>query len=265
VPPPSGETAASKVEKLIFSTRDRMDAFQKEEFQIQMSTMNAVYAASQGVKDVNKAADQIAKGSLSADLRAYQAAVASAARDWRYFQQRYAGVGRFIKTLEKERPNVPQNLQADIDGLISRYENKNRGLLLKVADLCEKIADWRGALAVLGEVYQDIPENKRGGERALIERIAGLLEKCGDYAGALNLVKGIVEARPEKDRYKDAKLGDRLGRLYEKTGDLKAALDVYKKTYDAIPADKRAKDGANLKKKIAELEKKLNPPPPKQK
>lgn len=256
--PSSAEVAAAKAEKLISSVRDKMNDFQKEEFHLEMASMKSMFAASQGIKDLGKAADQIAKDAMTPELRVYRAAVLGAAGKWHEFQQRYSGIGRTLSTLERDRAGLPKKLQDEIDSLAMRFDQKNRGLVMKVADMYERVAEYRGALAIYGDLYKDIPEDKRKGERALKEKIAGLCEKVGDPASALGLVKGIVEDRPEKDRYKDRKLGEWLGRLYEKTGDIENALEVCKKTLNAVPADKRAKDGAALKKKIGELEKKLS-------
>jgi tetratricopeptide (TPR) repeat protein len=259
--PSPQEAAVSKVEKLIASARDRMNDYQKQELEMEMASLKAQQAASQGVKDLNKAAAQIAKGEMTAELRAYRNVMLAAAREWHGFAERFSGLGRTLKPLVAERPNVPANLQTQIDSLILRFNQKNRGLRMKVADLYERVAEYRSALAICLALYQDIPEDKRAGEGALKDKIAALYEKCGDNATALTIVKGIVDARPEKDRYADLKLSERLGGLYEKTGDLKNALDVYKRTLDAIPADKRAKGGAALQKKIAAVEKKLGVQP----
>jgi tetratricopeptide (TPR) repeat protein len=259
--PSPQEAAVHKVEKLIASACDRMNDYQKEELQLEMASLKAQQAASQGVKDLNKAASQIAKGEMTAELRAYRAVMLAAAREWQGFVERFSGLGRILKTLVAERPNVPVNLQAEIDSLILRFDRKNRSLQVKVADLYERVAEYRSALAVCVALYRDIPEDKRGGERALRDKIVGLCEKCGDNATALTIVKGIVDARPEEDRYKDIKLSQRLGGLYEKAGDLKSALDVYKRALDTIPAAKRARDGAALEKKIAAVEKKLGNQP----
>jgi tetratricopeptide (TPR) repeat protein len=259
--PSPQEAAVSKVEKLIASARDRMNDYQKQELEMEMASLKAQQAASQGVKDLNKAAAQIAKGEMTAELRAYRNVMLAAAREWHGFAERFSGLGRTLKPLVAERPNVPANLQTQIDSLILRFNQKNRGLQMKVADLYERVAEYRSALAICMALYQDIPEDKRASEGALKDKIAALCEKCGDNATALTIVKGIVDARPEKDRYADLKLSERLGGLYEKMGDLKNALDVYKRALDAIPADKRAKGGAALQKKIAAVEKKLGVQP----
>ena len=255
--PSPQEAAVNKIERLIASARDRMNDYQKEEMQLEMASLKARQAASQGVKDLNKATAQIAKGEMTAEIRAYRIVMLATAREWHGFAERFSGLGRTLKTLVAERPNVPANLQAEIDSLILRFDQKNRSLQMKAADLYEKVAEYRSALAVCMALYRDIPEDKRAGEGALRDKIAALCEKCGDNATALTIVKGIVDARPEKDRYTDTRLSERLGGLYEKTGDPKNALDVYKRALNAIPADKRAKDGAGLLKKIAAVEKKL--------
>ena len=242
--PSPQEAAVNKVEKLIASTRARMNDYQKEELDLEMASLKAQQAASQGVK-----------GPANRNV------MLAAAREWQGFAERFAGLGRTLKTLVAERPNVPANLQAEVDSLILRFNQKNRGLQMKVADFYERVAEYRSALAICMALYQDIPEDKRAGEGALKDKIAALCEKCGDNATALTIVKGIVDARPEKDRYADLKLSERLGGLYEKMGDLKNALDVYKRALNAIPADKRAKGGAALQKKIAAVEKKLGVQP----
>jgi tetratricopeptide (TPR) repeat protein len=259
--PSPQEAAVNKVEKLIASTRARMNDYQKEELDLEMASLKAQQAVSQGVKDLNKAASQIAKGETTSELRAYRNVMLAAAREWHGFAERFSGLGRILKTLVAERPNIPANLQAEIDSLILRFDQKNRGLQMKAADLYERVAEYRSALAVCMALYQDIPEDKRAGEQALKDKIAGLCEKCGDNATALTIVKGTVDARPEKDRYTDTKLSERLGGLYEKTGDFRNALDVYKRALNAIPAAGRAKGGASLQKKIAAVEKKLGVQP----
>jgi tetratricopeptide (TPR) repeat protein len=242
--PSPQEAAVNKVEKLIASTRNRMNDYQKEEMELEMASLKAQQAASQGVKGP-----------------AYRNVMLAAAREWQGFAERFSGLGRTLKTLVAERPNVPANLQAEIDSLILRFNQKNRSLHMKAVDLYERAAEYRSAMAVCMALYRDIPEDKRAGEGALKDRIAALCEKCGDNATALTIVKGIVDARPEEDRYKDIKLSQRLGGLYEKAGDLKNALDVYKRALNAIPADKRARAGAALEKKIAAVEKKLGNQP----
>jgi tetratricopeptide (TPR) repeat protein len=249
--PSPQEAAVNKVEKLIASVRDRMNDYQKEELDLEMASLKAQQAASQGVKGLNKAAAQIAN----------RAVMLAAAREWQGFAERFSGLGRTLKSLVAERPDVPANLQAEIDSLILRFDRKNRGLQMKAADLYERVAEYRSALAICMALYQDIPEDKRAGEGALKDKIAALCEKCGDNATALTIVKSIVDARPEEDRYTDIKLCNHLGGLYEKAGDLKNALDVYKRALSAIPAAKRARAGAALEKKIAALEKKLGSQP----
>jgi tetratricopeptide (TPR) repeat protein len=255
--PSPEEAAAKKVERLVASTKERMEELQKAESDIEMNVMKAQYAAQQGLKDPTKAADQIAKNQMTPELKAYQASLLAAAREWKAFQGRYAGLSPSIKALDRERGAAPAALKDEIGTLITRFAEKNRDLQMKVADLLEKAGDYKGALAVCLAIYQDVPEAKRSGEGALKQRIAGLYEKSGDNASALAAIKSVVDARPEKDRYKDRKAGEQLGRLYEKTGDPKTALDVYKHTLDAIPANKRGKAAAGLEKKIADLEKKV--------
>jgi len=266
--PAQAEAAARKTEKLIFSVRDKMNDFQKEEFQIEMATIKSQGAALQAVKEPKKATENIAKHAMTPDLQAYNNAVLAAVRQWQDFQQRYSGIGRTLKTLEKERSNAPANVQADIDECTSKFNAKNRSLQLKVASLCEQIADYKSALAVLTAAYQDVPEDKRAGEGALKMQIADLYAKSGDNAAALAGYKSILDARPEADRYKDTKLCEKLGDAYKATGELKTALDMYKRALAATGGGKAGKGGKvsktveALQKKIDDLEKKVNPSAP---
>ena len=252
------EAPTAKMEKLVASVRDRLNDYQQEELQIEAHSLRAQQAAMQGLKEPAKVADLIAKGQLTSDLRAYRNTILACAREWSGFQQRFAGLERSIKGLTADRPGAPADLQGEIDALVTRFEQKSRGLQMKVGELYERVAEYRSALAIYMAFYKEIPEDKRAAERTLQEKIADVSEKCGDNATALNIVKGLFEARPEKDRFKDTKLGERLGRLYEKIGDLRTALTVYKGTYEGIPAASRAKQGAAIAKKIAELEKKAS-------
>jgi hypothetical protein len=268
-PPSAEELAVKKAEKLINSTRDRMNDFQKEEFQIEMASIRGEGTALQAVKNPKTATDQIAKNALTPELRAYRDVVLAVAGKWREFQQRYSAMGRTVATLEKERANVPANLQTTIDELATKYNQKNRSLQLKIMELYEKAADYRSALAVAVAAYQEIPEDKRAGERVLTETIADLCAKIGDNAAALAAYKSILEARPEKDRYKDAKLCEKVGDTYKATGDFKNGLVMYKYALSAMGGAKPPAKGAKaskavdaLQKKIADLEKKVGTPAP---
>jgi tetratricopeptide (TPR) repeat protein len=270
VPPSPQELSARKFEKLVASARDKMNDFQKEEFQLEMASIKGEGTALQAVKDPKKATEQIAKNAMTPELKVYRDVVLAAAGKWREFQQRYLSIGRTVATLEKERANVPAGLQATIDELAAKFNQKNRSLQLKIMEFYERAADYRSAIAVATAVYQEIPEDKRAGERALKENIADLYSKVGDNASALAAYKSILDARPEKDRYKDAKLCEKVGDLHKATGDFKAALDMYKHALSALGGGKPGKDGKpnkateGLQKKIADLEKKVGTPPPTQ-
>jgi len=263
------EAAVRKTEKLVFSVRDKMNDFQKEESPIEVATIKSRGIALQAVKDPKKATEQIAKRAMTPELQAYRNAVLAAVRQWQDFQQRYSGLGRTVKTLEKERANAPANLQADIDACTSKFNMKNRALQLKVAGLYEEIADYKSALAILTAAYLDVPEDKRAGEAALKMQIADLYAKSGDNAAALAGYKSILDARPEADRYKDAKLCEKLGDAYKATGELRAALDMYNRVLAATGGGGKAAKGAKagkavdaLQKKIDDIEKKVGPSTP---
>jgi tetratricopeptide (TPR) repeat protein len=266
--PSQQELAVRKIEKLLNSVRDKMNDFQKEEFQIEMVTIKSTGTALQAVKDPKKAADQIAKNTMTPEVKAYRDVALAAARDWQGFQQRYSAIGRTIKSLEREKPDAPANLQADIDSYVSKFNDKNRTLLMKVAGMYETAADYRGALGLLAAAYQDMPEAKRAGAQDLKMKMADLCAKTGDHVAALAALKSIFDAKPEQDRYKDAKLCEKMGDEYKATGDLKAALDLYKHALSATGSAKPAKGAKankaveSLQKKIADLEKKIGPPAP---
>ena len=272
VPAPTGpaqpsaqELAVKKIEKLLNSARDRMNDFQKEEFQIEMVAIKSTGTALQAVKDPKKAAANIAANKMSPEVRAYRDALLAAAGQWSGFLQRYSALGRIMATLQKERPNAPANLQADIDALASKYNAKNRALQLKAAGQYEEAADYRSALGLLTAAYQDIPEDKRAGETALKIEIGDVCAKAGDHAGALAAYKSILDAKPEKDRYNDAKFCETVGDQYNATGDAKTALEMYKHALDGTGGAKGAKGNKALdalKKKIADLEKKVGTPAP---
>jgi hypothetical protein len=262
------EVAARKVEKLLTSIRDKMSDFQKEEFQIEMATIKSTGAALQAVKNPKKATEQLAKNAVTPDLAAYRNAVLAAARQWLDYQQRYAGIGRTIKTLEREKPNVPAGLQEDIAALTAKFEQKNRSLQLKIVELYDTAGDYRGALAACSAIYRAIPEEERAGAADLAVLIGDLCAKTGDNAGALAAYKTVLAAKPEADRYKDAKLCEKMGDAYKAAGDAKNALDMYKRAMAATGAAKAAKGGkppkavSDLQKKIDDLEKKVAPPAP---
>jgi len=263
------ELAVKKAEKLLNSARDKMNDFQKEEFQIEMASIKSQGVTLQAVKDPKKATEQIAnanaKNAMTPELTAYRNAVLAAAREWLEFQQRYSAIGRTVKTLQAERANAPANLQTTIDDLAAKFEQKNHSLQLKVAELYETAADYRGALAACTAIYRDIPEDKRAAAHDLKMQIADLCAKTGDNASALAAYKNILDARPEAGRYKDAKLCEKVGDAYKATGDLKNALDMYKRALPAAPVGAKgakAKAVSALQKKIDDIEKKLNPPAP---
>ena len=267
--PPPQEVAVKNIEKLLNSARNKMNDFQKEEFQIEMASIKSQGTALQAVKNPKNATADIAKNKMTPEVKAYRDVVLAAAREWHGFQQRYSAIiGRTIKSLEREKPDAPANLQADIDSYVSKFNDKNRTLLMKVAGLYETAADYQGALGVLAAAYQDMPEDKRAGAQDLKMKMADLYSKAGDHAGALAAYKSILDAKPEKDRYKDAKLCEKLGDEYKATGDLKAALDLYKHALSAMSGAKPAKGAKankaaeSLQKKIADLEKKVGPPAP---
>ena len=263
--PSAQELAVKRVEKLLTSVRDKMNDFQKEEFQIEMASIKNTGTALQAVKNPKNAADQIAKNAMTPELTAYRNAVLAAAREWVDLQQRYAGLGRTLKTLEREKPNVPASLQPDIDALVTKFRQKNRSLQLKIVELYEKVADYRGALAVCTAIYRAVPEEERGGAADLAVKIGQLCAKIGDNAGALAAYKSVMDAKPEADRYKDPKFVEQFGDACKAVGDLKTALDMYKRALAAMGGPKTgkgAKATAGLQNKIAELEKKLNPSAP---
>jgi len=265
-PPPSPqELAVRKAEKLINSTRDKMNDFQKAEFQLEMASIVSEGAALQAVKDPKKATEQIAKNAAAPGLGAYRSVVLSAAREWLGFQQRYSIIGLTVKTLQAERANAPANLRTTIDELAVKFNQKNLALQMKVIGLYEKAADYRDALAVATSAYQNIAEEDRAGAQNLKQKIADLCLKVGDASVALAAYKSILDAKPEADRYKDASLCEKLGDAYKATGDLKNALDMYKHALPAAPKDAKsakAKAVSALQKKIDDIEKKLKPTAP---
>ncbi|MBE3098817.1 MAG: hypothetical protein IMZ44_17010 [Planctomycetes bacterium] len=295
-PPDFDEAAVERVESQIFTLQNRLDGLQMEEYQLQMAMMKAEGAAAQDLAEPHKAAEQIAEGSVSPGLRRYREAVLRSVQEWQTFRGRYAGFARTLRPLERQREGLPPQVQAKIDALVARAEAKDRSLLARIANLYEKIAEYRSAMAACMAVYQAIPPDRRDGERALKEQIAGLAEKCGDYGVAVAVITSIMEARPEKDRYGDKRLGERLGDLYAKSGDLGSAfltykatfeaideesryrerglgeklgdlceqagyladaLELYRRLYEAIPESNRVRDGASLQARIAALERKL--------
>jgi tetratricopeptide (TPR) repeat protein len=245
-----------------------MNDLQKEEFQIEVTAIQSTGMALKAVKDPKKAASSIAQNKMSPEVKTYRDTLLAAANQWSGFQQRYSALGRTMKTLDRERPNAPANLQADIDALASKFNAKNRALQMKAAGQYEEAADYRSALGLLSAAYQDVPEDKRAGETGLKTEIGDVCSKAGDHAGALAAYKSVLDAKPEKDRYKDAKLCEKLGDQYNATGDAKTSLDMYKHALDAVGGAKPGKDGKvskaaqEIKKKVDALEKKVGTPAP---
>jgi tetratricopeptide (TPR) repeat protein len=246
-----------RIQGQVDSLRGRLNALRIEESQLQIAAMKAEWAAAQGLDHADQAAEKLAKGETAPELQRYRATVLRNAQEWQVFRNRFIRLAGALKPLERQRDALPGELQAEIDGLSARVSAKDRTLLLRMANLYEKVAEYRAAWAICASVYQDIPEDRRIGERALKEKMASLAEKCGDYRAAATLLKSILDVRPEKDRYNDRKLGERLGDLYVKSGAPREALDLYRRLYAAMPQQEREKNGAGLHDKIAAIEQKL--------
>ena len=290
------EGATAKIEKLVNQIQDRMSELQTQEFKISTDVIRVQYAAQQGVDNVDKARDDLAKGGAKREYIEYRNALVSCAQQWKSFADRLQPVVRQARGLETMRDKAPQELQTRIDDVSRKAEDKYRSITERVADLYEKVGDYRSALQINLSIYQGIPENKRSGERPLKEVIATLYERVGDGRNALTMLKSIMDGLPEKDRYRDKKLAEKvatlyekagdtrtafqilkaaveavpekdryskerkmaehLGDLYVKAGDVQTALGIYNACLNAIPADKQNTDGAGLKKKIKDNTKK---------
>lgn len=246
-----------RIEGQVASLRDRLNALRIEESQIQVVAMKAEWLAAQDIDRADQAAEKMAKGEATGELQPYRAAVLRNAQEWQVFRSRFARMAGALRPLQRQRDALPRDLRAEIDGLDARVAAEERTLLIRIANLYEKVAECRAAWAICASAYRDIPEDRSAGERALKEKRAGLAEKCGDTRAAVTLLKGILDARPEKDRYNDRKLGERLGDLCAKAGAPREALDLYRRLYAAIPERDREKNGASLHDKIAALEQKL--------
>ena len=200
--PSPQELAVRKIEKLLYSVRDKMSGLQNDEFQIEMASIQSQGTALQAVKNPKNATEQIAKNAMTPELQAYRDTVLAAARARQELQHRYSAIGRTIKTLEREKPNAPAGLQADIDACVAKFNMKTRLLEMKVAGLYETAADYKTALAILTAVYQEIPEEKRAGEWELTVKIGDLCAKVGDLKSALDMYKKALaamgDAKPDK-------------------------------------------------------------------
>ncbi|MBE3070326.1 MAG: hypothetical protein IMZ66_08830 [Planctomycetes bacterium] len=298
-PPVSDNATVERLEKQVFAFEDRLDRLQIEESELQMATMKAEWAAARSLAEPGKAGEQMAKGALSPELRRYRDAVLRGVQQWQAFRGRFVRFAATVRPLEHQREGLPPRVRAKINNLLARVQAKDRSLLVKLANLYEKVAEYRSAMAARMTIYKAMPPDRRAGERAFTEKIADLAEKCGDYRTALTLIRSVVEARSEKDRYGDKRLGERLGDLYAQSGDPGSAFQAYKATfeaideksrygerglgeklgdlceqsgcladamalyrrlYDAIPEDKREQDGAGLAANIAALERRLGNP-----
>ncbi|MCX5653976.1 MAG: hypothetical protein NTY65_04925 [Planctomycetota bacterium] len=200
--PSPQELAARKIEKLLYAVRDKMSSLQNDEFQIEMASIQSQGTALQAVKNPKNATEQIAKNAMTPELKAYHDTVLASACAWQELQQRYFAIGRTIKTLERDKPNAPADLQADIDACAAKFKMKNRLMQMKVASLYETAADYKSAMAILTAVYQEIPEEKRAGEWGLTVKIGDLCAKAGDLKTALDMYKKalatIGDAKPDK-------------------------------------------------------------------
>ena len=244
------EGATAKIEKQINSMQDRMSELQTQEFKISTEVMRIQMAAQQALGTIapDKARDDLAKGATKKELVDYRAALVNCAGQWKGFADRYMSVVRTGRGLEAMREKAPPELQTKIDEVARKAEDKYRTLMERVADLYEKVGDYRSALQINLSLYQAVPENKRAGERQLKEMIATLYERVGDGRNALTMLKGIMDGLPEKDRYKDKKLAERVAGLYEKAGDTRTAFQILKAAVEAVPE----KDRYSKERKMAE-------------
>jgi hypothetical protein len=209
----------------------------------------AAQGAAKG-QDVQKIRQELEKGSKKAEHLQYRAAVEAVAGQYRALAERCGRIVNMTKTLERDREKAPADVQARIDAVSKLAADKYRSLLGKVAELYDKCADAKNALAAYQSIYQMTPEAKR--DRPMKQKLADLCKKVGDARNAAALYKAILESIPENERYKDRKLVEDAAAACKDAGDLRTALLLYKALWDAIPEKDRAKDWA-LGEKLADL------------
>jgi tetratricopeptide (TPR) repeat protein len=250
--PKPDETAIAKIEKQITGIEDRMKTLQQEEFQVSMAAVTAQKVADGA--DVEKYRQELEKGSKKREHLEYRAAMESAAGQWRTFADKYERIVNMTKTLERDRDKAPPEVQAKIDGLAKRANDKYRSILDKVMSNYEKCADYRNVLQIYQAIYQSTPEAKR--DRGMKKELAGLYKKAGDAKNSLALYKSMFDAIPEKERLKDRGFVEEVATFYKDMGDFRNALLLYKALWDALPEKDRGKDG-NLGKALAEMYEKV--------
>jgi hypothetical protein len=242
------EAAALKIEKYLAGIEERLKDLQADSGQVSMAEV-AAQGAAKG-QDVVKIQQELEKGSKKPEHLQYRAAVEAVAGQYRALAEKCARIVNMTKALDRDREKAPPEVQARIDAVSKLAADKYRSLLEKVAELYDKCADAKNALAAYQSIYQMTPEAKR--DRPMKQKLADLCKKAGDARNAAAMYKAILESIPENERYKDRKFVEDAAAACKDAGDLRTALLLYKALWDAIPEKDRAKDWA-LGEKLADL------------
>ena len=222
-PPPAKEPSAKasaqeavaieRVEKQIASVRDKLAALQSEEMEVSVRAQQILLAGSEKVKDVGNAGENLFNSRMEVGLAEYKQAVIANLQMWQAFGEKVDRLLNVAKGLERNRERVPKSLRPKIQEIVSLVEVKYRSIVLKMADLYERLGDYRKAVIFYRTALELLPEKARYEDKGLVLKMATLLDKLKEFQAELQLMKAYAAANPN-----DAMFTQKINEMEKKYG-----------------------------------------------
>jgi len=253
---PADQPQQSRIEKEVLASETKWMALQTQEMTLSTGIMGAQMQANQLVTDPpDKVAEKFAKpgGGLSANMAQYKQIMLKAAQQYAAFDNQLAAVLKSLKFTDHEKESAPADLKTRLDAAIAKYTAKHRTILERVAEIYDRVAEYRPALQAYTADYQLIPEKERAKEKKLIEKLGDLSDKCGDFKNAVLYYKILFDATPEAQRWKNWQFNEKFADVLVRAGDPADALQIYQQTLAAMDANTKKDHGKSFQQKISSL------------
>jgi sulfur transfer protein SufE len=224
------ETPAERMQRLVTTAQDQLAALQNEEVKLSLNEEKIVGAAAANVTRLNNAADDLYHNNTKDNkgLPEYKQAIVYMVGQWQQMADKYTRLYNMVKGLEKDKDKAAEDLVPAIDQLVSRLTEKQRSLLEKLADLCEKSGDYRSAVAYDLKILNSVAKEKQKEEKKLITKIGDLYLKMDDAKNAYTTFKTLYDASP--DVHTGFKVADALDKAKDYKGEV-AFLKILQKDF----------------------------------
>ena len=199
----------------------------------------------------DQAAEDIANNRFSNKLlRDYKATLVGFAQQLQAFDAKFLPLTRPVRTPEADaKPRFV--------ALADQAFMQRKSLQDKIADLFEKVGDYKAAIAIYEAEIVALTERKRTTEvRAAKEKLAQACDKAHDFQRSLAIYRAVYDSVPANERARNLNLMFRLAFAYERVSDFRRALEIYQEAEKCLPPGRLV---PGLAEKIAILKTKVPP------